>query len=81
MDRGTFERLRSIQTDFRVREMAKGFVPEQLIAVNAHRSVGRRVHAVRLYTMVDVVAIAAATVIAVCVSMLAWHIFTVAMEG
>ena len=61
--------------------MTKGFVPDQLIAVNPHRSVGRRVHAVRMYTMVDVVAIAAATVIAACGSMLAWHIFTVAMGG
>lgn len=59
--------------------MEKGFVPEQLIAVNPHRAAGRRVHAVRTYTIVDVVAIAAATVIAACGSMLAWHIFTVAM--
>ena len=57
--------------------MTKGFVPTQLITVNAHRSSGRRVHAVRMYTMVDVVAIFAATVIAACGSMLAWHIFTV----
>ena len=40
--------------------MAKGFVPEQLIAVNAHRSAGRRVHAVRPKTMLDVAAIAVA---------------------
>ena len=59
--------------------MANGFVPEQLIAVNTHRAAGRRVHAVRMHTMVDIVAIAAATVMAVCGSMLAWHIFTVAM--
>lgn len=59
--------------------MAKGFVPAQLIAVNAHRSVGRRVHAVRPTTMLDVAAIAVAGVMAVCGSMLAWHIFTVAM--
>ena len=58
--------------------MAKGFVPAQLITVNPHRSAGRRVHAVRMYTMVDVVAIFAATVLAACGSMLAWHIFTVA---
>ena len=61
--------------------MIKGFVPTQLIAVNPHRAAGRRVHAVRMHTMVDVVAIAAATVIAVCGSLLAWHIFTVAMGG
>ena len=59
--------------------MAKGFIPAQLIPINAHRSVGRRVHAVRMHTMVDIVAIAAATVIAACGSMLAWHIFTVVM--
>ena len=61
--------------------MAKGFVPTQLIAVNPHRSVGRRVHAVRPTTMLDVAAIAVAGVMAVCGSMLAWHIFTVAMGG
>lgn len=61
--------------------MAKGFVPEQLVAVNPHRAAGRQVHAVRMYTMVDVVAIAAATVIAACGSMLAWHMFTVAIGG
>ena len=59
--------------------MANGFVPEQLIAVNAHRAAGRRVHAVRHTTILDVAAIAVAGVMAVCGSMLAWHIFTVAM--
>lgn len=61
--------------------MTKGFVPTQLIAINAHRVAGRRVHAVRMHTMVDVAAIVAATVIAACGSMLAWHISTVAMGG
>ena len=61
--------------------MAKGFVPEQLIAVNAHRASGRRVHAVRPTTLLDVAAIAVAGVIAVCGSLLAWHIFTVAIGG
>ena len=61
--------------------MTKGFVPEQMVTVNPHRAAGRRVHAVRMHTMVDVAAIVAATVIAACGSMLAWHIFTVAMEG
>ena len=59
--------------------MAKGFVPEQLIAVNAHRSAGRRVHAVRHTTILDVAAIAVAGVMAVCGSLLAWHIITVVM--
>ena len=59
--------------------MAKGFVPEQLIVVNPHRAAGRRVHAVSPNTMLDVAAIALAGVIAVCGSLLAWHIFTVAM--
>ena len=58
--------------------MTNGFVPEQMVTVNPHRASGRRVHAVRIHTMVDVVAIVAATVIAACGSMLAWHIFTVA---
>ena len=59
--------------------MAKGFVPEQLIAVNPHRAAGRRVHAVRPTTLLDVAAIAVAGVMAVCGSLLAWHIITVVM--
>ena len=59
--------------------MTKGFVPEQLIAVNTHRAAGRRVHAVRQTTILDVAAIAVAGVIAVCGSLLAWHIITVVM--
>ena len=61
--------------------MSSGFKPAQMIPVNAHRSAGRRVHAVRPTTMLDVAAIAVAGVIAVCGSMLAWHIVTVAMVG
>ena len=56
-----------------------GFKPAQMITINAHRAAGRRVHAVRHTTLLDVAAIAVAGVIAVCGLMLAWHIFTVAM--
>ena len=59
--------------------MANGFVPTQLIAVNTHRAAGRRVHAVRHTTILDVAAIAASVVIAGCGSLLAWHIITVVM--
>lgn len=57
--------------------MIKGFVPEQMVTVNRHRSAGRMVHAVRPTTMLDVAAIAVAGVMAVCWTLLAWHIFTV----
>lgn len=56
-----------------------GFKPAQMIPVNPHRAAGRRVHAVRPTTMLDVAAIAASVVIAGCGSLLAWHIITVVM--
>lgn len=59
--------------------MSSGFKPAQMIPVNPHRAAGRRVHAVRTATILDVAAIAASVVIAVCGSLLAWHIFTVVM--
>ena len=55
-----------------------GFKPAQMITINTHRAAGRRVHAVRHTTILDVAAIAVAAIMAVCGSMLAWHIFTVA---
>ena len=58
--------------------MSSGFKPAQMIPVNPHRAAGRRVHAVRPTTLLDVAAIAVAGVMAVCGLMLAWHIFTVA---
>ena len=59
--------------------MSSGFKPAQMIPVNPHRSAGRRVRAVRPTTMLDVAAIAVAGVMAVCGSLLAWHIITVVM--
>ena len=56
-----------------------GFKPAQMITINTHRAAGRRVHAVRHTTILDVAAIAVAGVMAVCGSMLAWHIITVVM--
>ena len=58
-----------------------GFKPAQMITINTHRAAGRRVHAVRHTTILDVAAIAVAGVMAVCGSLLAWHIFTVAIGG
>lgn len=53
----------------------------QLVTLNTHRDAGRKVHAVRTVTSADVVAIVLAGVMAVCGSLLAWHIFAVAMRG
>lgn len=57
--------------------MRAGYKPTQLIPINPHRAAGRRVHAFRATTMLDVAAIAAAIVIATCGAILAWHIITV----
>lgn len=59
----------------------RGFTPEQFVELNTHRNEGRKVHVSRDITFTDVAAITLASVIAVCASMLAWHIFSVAMGG
>lgn len=57
----------------------RGFTPEQLVELNTHRTEGRRVHAVRPVTALDVAVIALASAMTAGVLVLAWHIFSVAM--